>query len=76
MEPADQIVFTLKARVNDREVTPATIAKGSSYDEAELEAAIAKGTKAWATVPDSVAWLNDIRGGDKVDLSETGQRPT
>jgi hypothetical protein len=38
------------------------IGKGPSYDEAELEAAIAKGTKAWAKVPDSVAWLNEIRG--------------
>ncbi|HEU6449658.1 MAG TPA: hypothetical protein VFV23_14595 [Verrucomicrobiae bacterium] len=38
------------------------IGKGPSYDEAELEAAIAKGTKAWAKVPDSVAWLKEIRG--------------
>ena len=39
------------------------VGKGPSYDEAELEAAIAKGTKAWASVPDSAAWLRDIRGG-------------
>ncbi|MGB8369731.1 MAG: hypothetical protein ACLPYZ_07530 [Limisphaerales bacterium] len=44
----------------------AFVGKGPSYDEAELEAAIAKGTKAWAKVPDSVAWLNDMRGsGDE-----------
>ena len=40
------------------------VGKGPSYDEAELEAAIAKGTAAWASVPDSVAWLEDVRGGD------------
>lgn len=38
--------------------------KGPSYDEAELEAAIAKGTAAWANVPDSVAWLKEIRGAE------------
>jgi len=40
------------------------VGKGPSYDEAELEAAIAKGTKAWEHVPDSVAWLKGIRGDD------------
>jgi hypothetical protein len=40
------------------------IGKGPSYDEAELDAAIDKGTKAWANVPDSVAWLKSIRGSD------------
>jgi hypothetical protein len=40
------------------------VGNGPSYDEAELEAAIAKGTKAWEQVPDSVAWLKGIRGGD------------
>jgi hypothetical protein len=40
------------------------VGKGPSYDEAELEAAIAKGTKAWEHVPDSVAWLREVRGGD------------
>jgi hypothetical protein len=38
------------------------VGKGPSYDEAELEAAIAKGTTAWANVPDSVAWLRNVRG--------------
>jgi len=37
---------------------------GPSYDEAELEAAIDKGTKAWEDVPDPAAWLRGIRGGD------------
>jgi hypothetical protein len=40
------------------------VGKGPSYDEAELDAAITKGTQAWAKVPDSVAWLNDVRGSD------------
>jgi hypothetical protein len=40
------------------------IGKGPSYDEAELEATIAKGTKAWASVPDSVAWLRNVRGAE------------
>ena len=42
------------------------VGKGPSYDEAELEAVINKGTKAWANVPDSVAWLKNVReGGDE-----------
>lgn len=40
------------------------VGKGPSYDEAELEAAIAKGTEAWAEVPDSVAWVKGLRGSD------------
>ncbi len=40
------------------------VGEGPSYNEAELEAAIAKGTQAWAKVPDSVAWLNDLRGSN------------
>jgi hypothetical protein len=40
------------------------VGNGPSYDEAELEAAIQKGTQAWANVPDSVAWLKGIRGAD------------
>jgi hypothetical protein len=42
----------------------AFIGKGPSYDEAELEALIEKGTKAWADVPDSAAWVRQIRGND------------
>lgn len=37
-----------------------------SYDEEELEAAIEKGTRAWADVPDSVAWVREARGHDDV----------
>jgi hypothetical protein len=40
------------------------VGKGPSYDEAELEAAIDKGTKAWANVPDSATWLKEVRGTD------------
>jgi hypothetical protein len=40
------------------------IGEGPSYDEVELEAAIAKGTKAWVNVPDSVAWLRNVRGDE------------
>ena len=36
------------------------IGEGPSYDDAELEAAIAKGTEAWANVPDSVVWLRNV----------------
>jgi len=44
----------------------AFVGKGPSYDEAELEAVITKGTKAWANVPDSIAWLKNVReGGDE-----------
>jgi hypothetical protein len=38
------------------------IGKGPSYDEAELEAVIDKGTRAWASVPDSAEWLRNVRG--------------
>lgn len=41
----------------------AFIGEGPSYDERELEAAIEKGTRAWADVPDSVAWVREQRGG-------------
>lgn len=34
-----------------------------SYDEAELERAIEKGTQAWADVPDAAAWVRELRGG-------------
>jgi hypothetical protein len=37
---------------------------GPSYDEAELAAAIEKGTKAWENVPDSAAWVRSIRGDE------------
>jgi hypothetical protein len=40
------------------------VGKGPSYDEAELEAAITKGTQAWANIQDSVAWLKSVRGSD------------
>jgi hypothetical protein len=40
------------------------VGREPSYDESELEAAIAKGTAAWTGVPNSVAWLRKIRGGD------------
>jgi len=40
----------------------AFVGEGPSYDEQELNAAIEKGTKAWADVPDSVAWLREQRG--------------
>ena len=41
----------------------AFIGEGPSYDERELESAIEKGTRAWADVPDSVAWVREQRGG-------------
>jgi hypothetical protein len=42
----------------------AFVGKGPSYDEAELEAAIEKGTRAWAQVPDSAAWIRSMRGSE------------
>lgn len=32
-----------------------------SYDQAELETLIDKGTKAWADVPDSAGWVREQR---------------
>lgn len=39
------------------------IGEAPSYDEAELTAAIVKGTAAWADVPDAAAWVRQQRGG-------------
>lgn len=39
------------------------IGEAPSYDEAELNVAVAKGTAAWADVPDAVAWVREQRGG-------------
>jgi hypothetical protein len=41
----------------------AFIGEGPAYDENELDVLIDKGTKAWADVPDSVAWVREQRGG-------------
>jgi hypothetical protein len=35
---------------------------GPSYDEAELETAIEKGTRAWAGVPNTAEWMREMRG--------------
>lgn len=34
-----------------------------SYDEDEFKRMVAKGTRAWANVPDSAAWVENLRGG-------------
>ncbi len=34
-----------------------------SYDEAEFQRMVAKGTQAWTNVPDSAAWVENLRGG-------------
>jgi len=41
------------------------IGEAPSYDETELRTAIAKGTAAWADVPDAVAWVREQRGGGR-----------
>ena len=33
------------------------------YDEGEFKRMVAKGTQAWANVPDSAAWVENLRGG-------------
>jgi len=33
-----------------------------SYDEAEVNLMVERGTKAWADVPDATAWLETLRG--------------
>jgi len=40
----------------------AIVGEAPSYNESELKAAIAKGTAAWADVPDAVAWVRELRG--------------
>lgn len=40
------------------------VGEGPSYDEQELEQLVEKGTRSWADVPDSVAWVREQRGGD------------
>lgn len=36
-----------------------------SYDEAEFNLMVDKGTKAWADVPDASAWVDELRGDDE-----------
>ena len=38
------------------------VSKKPSYDAKEIQACIKKGTKAWADVPDAVAWVRKMRG--------------
>jgi len=40
------------------------LGKAPSYDESELEAAIDKGTKAWAGVGKGSEWVRSLRGGE------------
>jgi hypothetical protein len=40
----------------------ALVGEGPSYDEAELEALIEKGTQAWQNVGDVTAWVREQRG--------------
>jgi hypothetical protein len=58
-----QIDFTLNGMIAGERITPQTNGDAPSYDESELNAAIAKGTSAWADVPDAVAWVREQRGG-------------
>ena len=75
MNETRKILFSLHAKTDGQEVTPsictgelrevrllAFVGEGPSYDEQELEVAIEKGTRAWADVPDSVAWVREQRG--------------
>ena len=39
------------------------VGQASSYDAAELDVFVEAGTRAWADVPDAVAWVREQRGG-------------
>ena len=39
------------------------VGQAPSYDQSELDAFTEAGTKAWADVPDAVAWVREQRGG-------------
>lgn len=41
----------------------AIVGEGPSYDPKEMETLIAKGTTAWADVPNAVSWVREQRGG-------------
>jgi hypothetical protein len=41
----------------------AFVGQEPSYDESELNALVDAGTRAWADVPDAVAWVREQRGG-------------
>jgi hypothetical protein len=58
----DPVEQALNGKTHDE--APAYPHYAPSYDEAELEAAIEKGTRAWADVPDAVAWVREMRGDD------------
>ncbi len=53
-----------KAELGDPDRDGALPPYAPSYDEEELEAAIEKGSRAWADVPDAVAWVRELRGTD------------
>lgn len=39
------------------------VGQAPSYDQAELDSFVEAGTRAWADVPDAVAWVREQRGG-------------
>lgn len=57
---AEQNTRTNKLR-NERLL--AFVGQAPSYDELELNAFVDAGTRAWADVPDAVAWVREQRGG-------------
>jgi hypothetical protein len=58
----DQTKRKVKVSILDRDSALPPYAP--SYDEKEFEDAIEKGTRAWADVPDAVAWVRELRGND------------
>lgn len=77
MNPINEQRFAMSDRINDVEVGVAHVlitgkdgssafdVPQSSYDEEEFKFMVELGTRAWANVADSAAWVEALRGEDQ-----------
>ena len=77
MNPINEKRFAMSDRINDVEVEVAHVlisgkdgasafdAPQPSYDEEEFKLMVERGTRAWANVADSAAWVEALRGDDQ-----------
>lgn len=80
MNPINEQGFAMSDRINDVEVGGAHVlitgedgasvfdAPQPSYDEEEFKLMVERGTRAWANVADSAAWVEALRGDDQVRI--------
>ena len=67
---AVRMMATMNEKTNEKKQTripardPALPPYAPVYDEAALDRFAARGREAWRDVPDAVAWVRELRGGD------------